>query len=126
MVEEALRCVGRVQALKSMSLKSNFDGDKLATHKYLCPCREDNPHIWPLYSGLEHPVYIQSPEICIDLTSHRTGAILHSTETSEALLKAGPVRCAALSASGRNLITSADDKVLKVWDVETLSISSAR
>jgi tRNA (guanine-N(7)-)-methyltransferase subunit TRM82 len=42
------------------------------------------------------------------------------------LLKSGPVRCAATDKSQKYLATVGDDKILKIWDLETLKLLSQR
>lgn len=61
----------------------------------------------------------------------RTGNVIHSTthfEGSEkdAILKSGPIRCAALDSSSKYLTTSCDDKIMKVWQVDGLELLSSR
>ncbi|KAL1945160.1 hypothetical protein VTO73DRAFT_2780 [Trametes versicolor] len=51
-----------------------------------------------------------------------TGEIIHSTtkldeDAQEKLLKSGPIRCAAVDSRFAHLITTGDDKRLKVWHV---------
>jgi tRNA (guanine-N(7)-)-methyltransferase subunit TRM82 len=64
--------------------------------------------------------------------SNRTGHLLHSTalideeETRKALIKSGHVRCAAVDREFRYLITSGEDKILKVWELEGLKLLSER
>lgn len=42
------------------------------------------------------------------------------------LLKSGPVRCAAVDAAFVHVVTSGEDKHLKVWEVESLKLVSER
>ena len=60
-----------------------------------------------------------------------TGELLRSTTSLEstkldALLKAGPVRCAAVDFEYTHLATVGDDKQLRVWAVEKLQLLSER
>ncbi|KAF7969461.1 hypothetical protein HWV62_27309 [Athelia sp. TMB] len=60
-----------------------------------------------------------------------TGEILHSTmnldeAAKDGVLKTGPIRCAALDVDGVHLVTSGDDKILKVWLVEGLVLLHSR
>lgn len=61
----------------------------------------------------------------------RTGELLRSTAPFEstkldALLKAGPIRCAAVDFKYTHLATVGDDKQLKVWAVKSLQLLSER
>lgn len=47
-------------------------------------------------------------------------------DVQKALLKAGPIRCTAVDAGFVYLITSGDDKKMKVWQVEGLKLLSER
>lgn len=42
------------------------------------------------------------------------------------VLKSGPVRCVAVSECEKYIATIGDDKMLKVWDAETLTVLSQR
>jgi tRNA (guanine-N(7)-)-methyltransferase subunit TRM82 len=44
----------------------------------------------------------------------------------DALLKAGPVRCAAVDSEYAHLATAGDDKQLKVWAIDRLQLLSER
>lgn len=44
----------------------------------------------------------------------------------DVLLKAGPVRCAAVDAEYAHLVTAGDDKRLKVWALDSLQLLSER
>lgn len=49
-------------------------------------------------------------------------------DVKEALLKAGPIRCAAVDKQFLHVITTGDDKKMKVWrnfKVMLLSVSSS-
>ncbi|KZP30627.1 WD40 repeat-like protein [Athelia psychrophila] len=61
----------------------------------------------------------------------KTGEILHSTVNldgvaKDAVLKTGPIRCAAVDAEGVHLVTSGDDKMLKVWRIDGLALLNSR
>jgi len=63
--------------------------------------------------------------------TYRSGEVLHSSHKfSEAdvacVLKSGPVRCTAVSHDFRYLLTSGDDKLLKLWAVNGLKLLSER
>ncbi|KAI0271064.1 WD40-repeat-containing domain protein [Russula aff. rugulosa BPL654] len=67
----------------------------------------------------------------IQLLHSNTGELLRSTASLEdtkldALLKAGPIRCAAVDFEYTHLATVGDDKQLKVWAVESLQLLSER
>ncbi|KAJ8487386.1 hypothetical protein ONZ45_g14363 [Pleurotus djamor] len=60
-----------------------------------------------------------------------SGSVLWSTTNYDGtekldLLKSGPIRCAALSSSGKYLATAGDDKLLKVWELEGLKLLNHR
>ena len=57
--------------------------------------------------------------------------MLHSTtlftdEARSAVLKSGPVRCAAVDEKLEYLITTGEDKILKLWEVDGLKLLSER
>ena len=66
--------------------------------------------------------------------SNRTGHLLHSTalidgeeeEQRKSLTKSGHVRCAAVDGGFKYLITSGEDKMLKVWELDGLKLLSER
>lgn len=65
------------------------------------------------------------------LYSNRTGHLLHSTtlsdeERKKSLIKSGHVRCAAVDRQFKYLITSGEDKILKVWELDGLKLLSER
>ncbi|KAI6107285.1 WD40-repeat-containing domain protein [Pisolithus croceorrhizus] len=67
----------------------------------------------------------------IQVLDTSTGDILHSTanfsaQDRDAVIKSGPIRCAAISHDNKYLATAGDDKLLKVWDVESLALMSLR
>jgi hypothetical protein len=73
-------------------------------------------------NALRWPVFELNPS---------TGELLRSTASLEdtkldALLKAGPIRCAAVDFEYTHLATVGDDKQLKVWAVESLQLLSER
>ncbi|KAI6024436.1 WD40-repeat-containing domain protein [Pisolithus marmoratus] len=86
------------------------------------------PH-YKLFIGPARSVVITGAHIQVLDTS--TGDILHSTadfsaQDKDAVFKSGPIRCAAISHDDQYLATAGDDKHLKVWDLETLALMSAR
>jgi tRNA (guanine-N(7)-)-methyltransferase subunit TRM82 len=64
--------------------------------------------------------------------SNRTGHLLHSTaltdeeEKKKSLIESGHVRCAAVDREFKYLITSGEDKILKVWELDGLKLLSER
>jgi tRNA (guanine-N(7)-)-methyltransferase subunit TRM82 len=61
---------------------------------------------------------------CLELILS-SGETLHSTaslegENLDAVLKAGPIRCAAVDSEYTHLATASDDKQLKVWAIDSL------
>lgn len=61
----------------------------------------------------------------------RNGDLLQSTTRFEgtqkdAVIKSGPVRCSAVDRDFSRLVTTGDDKKLKVWEVETFKLLSER
>ncbi|KAI9573962.1 WD40-repeat-containing domain protein [Boletus coccyginus] len=85
-----------------------------------------------------HTKFYSDPHRCVVLSgSHiqvldaQSGRILHSTanfahEDEDALISSGPIRCSGMSKDGRYLATAGDDKRLKIWDLELLTLLSAR
>ncbi|KAF8491637.1 WD40 repeat-like protein [Russula emetica] len=71
-----------------------------------------------LYQALTSNSYIQRELL-------RSTASLEGTKL-DALLKTGPVRCAAVDFEYTHLATVGDDKQLKVWAVESLQLLSER
>ncbi|KAF8967637.1 WD40-repeat-containing domain protein [Flammula alnicola] len=60
-----------------------------------------------------------------------TGDVLHSTanfpeKQQDAVLKSGPVRCAAVDSKFMYLVTSGEDKMLKLWELDGLKLLSVR
>lgn len=56
---------------------------------------------------------------------------MHSTvrleeSAKEAVLKSGAVRCAAVDFEFKHVVTSGEDKQLKVWEVDGLKLLSER
>ena len=41
-------------------------------------------------------------------------------------MKSGPIRCAAVNTSFTHLVTTGDDKKLKVWQIDGLKLLSTR
>jgi len=67
---------------------------------------------------------------CLELILS-SGELLRSTvtlkyEKLDAVLKSGPVRCAAIDAEYTHLATAGDDKQLKVWAIDGLRLLSER
>ncbi|KAH7913061.1 WD40-repeat-containing domain protein [Hygrophoropsis aurantiaca] len=86
------------------------------------------PHT-KLFINHANTVVISGPHLHVLDTI--TGSVLHSTTTfpdaeKDALLKAGPVRCAAVNSSGNLMACAGDDKQLKVWDIGQLKLLSSR
>jgi tRNA (guanine-N(7)-)-methyltransferase subunit TRM82 len=57
--------------------------------------------------------------------------VLHSTalfadEARSAVLKSGPIRCAAVDKNLEYLVTTGEDKILKLWEVDGLKLLSER
>ncbi|KAF8493298.1 WD40-repeat-containing domain protein [Russula emetica] len=82
-----------------------------------------------IFHGEYKTVVISGPHI--QLLHSNTGELLRSTASLEgtkldALLKTGPVRCAAVDFEYTHLATVGDDKQLKVWAVESLQLLSER
>ena len=51
---------------------------------------------------------------------------LFTDEARGAVLKSGPVRCAAVDEKSKYLITTGEDKILKLWEVDGLKLLSER
>ncbi|TFK39886.1 WD40-repeat-containing domain protein [Crucibulum laeve] len=82
-----------------------------------------------LFVGPSETVVISGPHI--QVLSTTTGDILHSTVNFEdekrgAVIESGPVRCAAVDKSNKYLITTAEDKMLKLWEIGGLKLLSER
>ena len=69
-------------------------------------------------------------DILLIFVIHRTGQVLHSTDSDSTittvLRKAGPIRCAAISTSFSHLATVGDDKHVRIWEVDGLKSINAR
>ncbi|KAJ7252517.1 WD40 repeat-like protein [Mycena rebaudengoi] len=86
------------------------------------------PHSQLLF-GPSIVVVISGPHI--QLVDSRTGDLITTTSDlqgpdKEALLKSGPVRLAAIDKSGTHLVTSGDDKQLKLWQIDGLKLLNER
>ena len=86
------------------------------------------PHIQVLDS--KYAAKTSFADIFLEL-SLRSGELLHSTVSFEGpeldgVLNAGPVRCAAVDIRYTHLATAGDDKLLKVWAIDTLKLLSER
>ncbi|KAF8817442.1 hypothetical protein BYT27DRAFT_7227146 [Phlegmacium glaucopus] len=82
-----------------------------------------------LFIGATRTVDIAGPHIQVFETT--TGHLLHSTafideEQKRSVIKSGHVRCAAIDREFKYLITSGEDKMLKVWELEGLRLLSER
>ncbi|KAF9244674.1 WD40-repeat-containing domain protein [Melanogaster broomeanus] len=82
-----------------------------------------------LFSDPHRSVVLSGPHIHVLNTE--TGHVLHTTanfadQDKDALIKSGPIRCSAISREGRYLAIAGDDKRLKIWDIESLTLLSAR
>ncbi|THG97223.1 hypothetical protein EW026_g4740 [Hermanssonia centrifuga] len=82
-----------------------------------------------LFLGPSKSVLISGPHIQV-LDTH-TGNLLHSTATLDGLetaklLKSGPVRCSTVDRGFTYVVTSGEDKKLKVWEVDGLKLLSER
>ena len=86
------------------------------------------PHIQVLDSKYAPGTFICRPFLELNF---RSGELLHSTASFEEprldeVLKAGPVRCAAVDSRYTHLATTGDDKLLKVWTIDTLQLLNER
>ncbi|KAJ7180880.1 WD40 repeat-like protein [Mycena filopes] len=86
------------------------------------------PHTQLLFAA-SLAVAISGPHI--QILDSRTGHLITTTADperadKEALLKTGPVRLAAIDRSGTHLVTSGDDKLLKLWQIEGLKLLNER
>ncbi|KAJ6565973.1 WD40-repeat-containing domain protein [Mycena sp. CBHHK59/15] len=86
------------------------------------------PHSELLF-GTSSTVVISGPHI--HLADSRTGDLIVTTADRqgadrEALLKSGPIRLAAIDNSGRHLVTSGEDKRLKLWQIDGLKLLNER
>ncbi|KAA1469145.1 WD40 repeat-like protein [Dentipellis sp. KUC8613] len=82
-----------------------------------------------LFPSSEKTVVISGPHI--QVLSSESGEILFSTlsledSVKDAVVKSGPIRCAAVDSSFTHLATAGDDKKLKVWEVEGLKLVNER
>ena len=90
------------------------------------------PHFWTTHSGPCFKVChrtLKSSRHFVKQT--RSGELLCSTSSldatdKEGILKSGPIRSAAVDSTRQHLATIADDKTLKVWDVDGLKLLSER
>ncbi|KAJ6504799.1 WD40 repeat-like protein [Mycena vitilis] len=67
----------------------------------------------------------------IQILDSRTGELITSTTDrqgadKDSLLKSGPVRLAAIDKSAKHLVTSGDDKLLKLWQIDGLKLLNER
>ncbi|KAF8074939.1 quinon protein alcohol dehydrogenase-like superfamily [Lyophyllum atratum] len=76
------------------------------------------PHT-QLLPGPASTTVISGPHI--QVLDSSTGAIRHAATDA-----AGPVRCAAIDAQGKHLATAGDDKMLKIWEIEGLTLVNER
>ncbi|KAH9059106.1 WD40 repeat-like protein [Lactarius vividus] len=82
-----------------------------------------------IFHGEKKTVATAGPHI--QVLDSKSGELLHSTVSFEGqkldgVLKAGPVRCAAVDPMHTHLATAGDDKLLKVWAIDTLQLLSER
>ncbi|KAJ7625526.1 WD40 repeat-like protein [Roridomyces roridus] len=87
------------------------------------------PHTKLLFPSSSSTLVLSGPHI--QLVDSRTGALLATTTdrdgaAKDALIKSGPIRLAAVNKTGTYLVTSGDDKLLKLWQVEGLSLLNER
>ncbi|KAJ6581834.1 WD40-repeat-containing domain protein [Mycena capillaripes] len=86
------------------------------------------PHTQVLFES-SLTVVISGPHI--QILDSRTGDLTTATTDrqgadKEALLKSGPIRLAAVDRSGKHLVTSGDDKQLKLWQIDGLKLLNER
>ncbi|KAF7356394.1 tRNA (guanine-N(7)-)-methyltransferase non-catalytic subunit TRM82 [Mycena venus] len=86
------------------------------------------PHTQLLFSA-SLAVVTSGPHI--QILDSRTGDLITTTADrqgadKEALLKSGPIRLAAVDRSGKHLVTSGDDKQLKLWEIDGLKLLNER
>ncbi|KAH9166877.1 WD40 repeat-like protein [Lactarius sanguifluus] len=82
-----------------------------------------------IFHGEKKTVTTAGPHI--QVLDSKSGELLHSTVSFEeskldGVLKAGPVRCAAVDTRCAHLATAGDDKLLKVWAIDTPQLLSER
>ncbi|KAI0684011.1 WD40-repeat-containing domain protein [Cytidiella melzeri] len=82
-----------------------------------------------LFHTTNNAVVISGPHIQIVKT--QTGEVVQSTATldgseRDAVLKSGPIRCADVDTSFTHLVTSGEDKQLKVWRLVDLKLLNER
>ncbi|TFY70132.1 hypothetical protein EVG20_g2871 [Dentipellis fragilis] len=82
-----------------------------------------------LFPSSEKTIVISGPHI--QVLSSESGDVLVSTllledSVKDAVVKSGPIRCAAVDSSFAHLATAGDDKKLKVWKVDGLSLVNER
>ncbi|KAH7885862.1 WD40-repeat-containing domain protein [Phlebopus sp. FC_14] len=82
-----------------------------------------------LFTGPVRCLVLSGPHL--QVIDPKTGVILHtstkfSDQEKDALIKSGPIRCSALNHSGKYLASVGDDKKLKIWDLDSLVLLSAR
>ncbi|KAI9444512.1 hypothetical protein H4582DRAFT_2070245 [Lactarius indigo] len=82
-----------------------------------------------LFHGEQKTVATSGPHI--QVLDSKSGELLRSTVSFEEskldeVLKAGPVRCAAVDSRHIHLATAGDDKQLKIWAIDTLQLLSER
>ncbi|KAK7687287.1 hypothetical protein QCA50_009792 [Cerrena zonata] len=82
-----------------------------------------------LYIGQTRTIAISGPHI--QVIDSKTGNIVHSTSEQEqsqkdSILKSGPIRCFTVDNTFSTLVTSGEDKKLKVWQIDGLKLLSER
>ena len=104
----------------------------LSVHTYISRRTDNSDYCWPSYPSARLKVrrrdFICRPFLELNF---RSGVLLHSTVSFNEsrlneVLKAGPVRCSAVDSRYTHLATAGDDKLLKVWAIDTLQLLNER
>ncbi|KAF8909289.1 WD40-repeat-containing domain protein [Gymnopilus junonius] len=82
-----------------------------------------------VFIGPTKTIDIAGPHV--QVLDNLTGNVVSTTsnehhERHEAMKKSGPIRCAAVDREFKHLLTSGDDKMLKLWEIEGLKLLSER
>ncbi|KAF9475213.1 WD40 repeat-like protein [Pholiota conissans] len=82
-----------------------------------------------VFVGPSKTVDIAGPHI--QVLDSLTGNVLSSTanfseEQKERVLESGPIRCAAVDRDLKYLLTSGEDKMLKLWEIDALKLLNER
>lgn len=75
--------------------------------------------------SVPHTLLFLAPPCTIVISGPHIQA-LNGADVRHTTTDRGPIRCAALAASGTHLATAGDDKLLKIWAVDGLAPLSAR